>query len=364
MEIRQLDIFRILSQELNFTRAARRAHCVQSNVSVQIRSLERELGVQLFERLGQTVRLTGEGSRLLPYAEHILRLLDEARAVTPGGDGPTGILTIGMPESVLTYRLPPVLQSFREKYPQVDLIFRGVTSAEIVPGLERGDLDLGMVIDDCIRVSRIHTEVLCPEPLVLAVQAGHPLLSHTVVRPEHLGSQTFLLTDPGCAYRSKLEGALSRSHVRLVKVMEFTSVEAIKECAVLGMGIACLPEIVVERELSSGRLVALPWGGPVLTMKSLVVWHRDKWLSPAMEAFLLLIRKHLGPTTEAARPTHGTMRLGIPSCARHNAATCAVAQDVCKHSPDRLPGPIGKSSLGRARSSQRPNSRTVPQRSA
>src|ERR671922_874214 len=83
MELRQLDIFRILARELNFTRAAHRANCVQSNVSVQIRALEDELRVPLFERLGQQVRLTVHGKRLLPYAERILRLVG-------GGGGSAG----------------------------------------------------------------------------------------------------------------------------------------------------------------------------------------------------------------------------------------------------------------------------------
>lgn len=297
MELRQLDIFRTLAQELNFTRAARRVHCVQSNVSVQIRSLERELGVQLFERLGQRVQLTTHGQKLLPYVDRIMRLLHEATAVTKGDDGLSGIVLVGLPESVLTYRLPPVLQIYREKCPHVELVFRGVSSMEIVPCLERGELDLGLVIDDAVKAPAIHAETLCVEHLVLAVQPVHPLLRQSAVRAEDLASQTFLLTDPGCAYRSKLERALARSHIRPKVTMEFTSVEAIKQCAALGMGIACLPKIVVERELSSRKLAALPWVGFELKMNTLAVWHKDKWLSPPMQALLSLLRTNLSAGT-------------------------------------------------------------------
>ena len=303
MELRQIEIFKMLAEELNFTRAGRRIHCVQSNVSVQIRSLEKEFGVQLFERLGQRVRLTAQGQTFLPYAERILRLIQEAAAVTRGGENPAGTLVIGMPESVLTYRLPPVLQVFRSNWPHVELVFRGISSLELIPCLERGDLDLGLVIDDAIRIPGIHAEVLCNEPLVLTVQPGHPLLRAPIVQPEDLGSYTFLLTDQGCAYRSKLETALARVHVRPRTVMEFTSVEAIKQCAALGMGIACLPKIVVERELASSKLVVLPAASFELAMNTLAVWHRDKWISPAMKAFLSLIRLHLGSTSIFNVPT-------------------------------------------------------------
>lgn len=297
MELRQIQIFKMLAEELNFTRTGRRIHCVQSNVSVQIRSLEREFGVQLFERLGQKVRLTAQGQTFLPYAERILRLVQEAAAVTRGGENPAGTLIIGMPESVLTYRLPPVLQVFRGNWPDVELVFRGMSSVELIPCLERGDLDLGLVIDDAIRIPGIHSEVLCNEPLVLTVQPGHPLLRAPIIQPEDLGSYTFLLTDQGCAYRSKLETALARVHVRPRTVMEFTSVEAIKQCAALGMGVACLPKIVVERELATSKLVVLPAAGFELAMNTLAVWHQDKWISPAMNAFLSLIRSHLGSTS-------------------------------------------------------------------
>jgi DNA-binding transcriptional LysR family regulator len=298
MEFRQLEIFRILARELSFTRAAEKAHCVQSNVTVQIRGIEQELGVRLFERLGKQVRLTMHGHRLVPYAEKILHLLEEASVVTVGGDNPAGTLYIGSPESVLTYRLPPVLQVFRSDCPEVDLAFRACGTKEMIPQLERGELDLGLVIDDAFEDPRLHVEALCPEPLSLLTRPDHPLLHHPRLTARQLADQSFLLTDAGCAYRSKLEKALARAQVIPKAVMEFTSVETIKQCATLGMGIACLPAIVADSEIAAGKLAALPWSGSDLTMRTLVVWHKDKWLSPAMEAFLELLRERLRPSTK------------------------------------------------------------------
>ena len=296
MELRQLKLFRILAKELSFTKAAIRAHCVQSNVTVQIRSLERELGVALFDRLGKQVRLTSHGHRLLPYAERVMHLLEEAVTATVGDPVPAGCFAIGSPESVLTYRLPPVLHSFRQTCPGVDLIFRASGTAELIPQLEQGEVDLGLVIDETFHHPHLHVEALCPEPLKLLVRADHPLAALKRCDPASLKDQTFLLTDVGCAYRSKLERALARGNVAPKAVMEFTSVEAIKQCAVLGMGVACLPGIVADLEINSGRLVALPWTGADLTMQTLVVWHKDKWLSPAMKVFLDLLRSRIGPS--------------------------------------------------------------------
>ena len=124
MEVRQLEIFRALAEELNFTRTAERVHCVQSNVTAQIRSLEQELGAQLFDRLAKRVVLTEAGKRLLPYAEKALVTLTEAKHALSPSSVPAGPLRVGAPESVLTYRLPRVLRTFHKRYPEVELIFR------------------------------------------------------------------------------------------------------------------------------------------------------------------------------------------------------------------------------------------------
>lgn len=290
MEIRQLEIFCIMARELSFTKAATRANCVQSNVTVQIRSLERELGVPLFDRLGKQVRLTEHGKRLLSYAERILHMMEEAVAVTVGEHLPIGSFAIGSPESVLTYRLPPVLQKFRKTCPGVELVFRASGTAELIPQLEQGEVDLGLVIDETFQHAHLNVETLCDEPLKLLVRPDHPLASVKRCDAAMLKDQTFLLTDVGCAYRSKLERVLARSNAAPKSVMEFTSVETIKQCAVLGMGVACLPGIVADAEVTSGKLATLPWSGADLGMQTLVVWHKDKWISPAMTEFLSLLR--------------------------------------------------------------------------
>jgi DNA-binding transcriptional LysR family regulator len=297
VEIRQLEIFRIMARELSFTKAATRANCVQSNVTVQIRSLERELGVPLFDRLGKQVRLTEHGQRLLSYAERILHMMEEAVAVTVGEHIPTGSFAIGSPESVLTYRLPPVLQKFRRTCPGVELVFRASGTAELIPQLEQGAIDLGLVIDETFHHAHLKVEALCEEPLKLLVRPDHPLASVKHCDAAMLKDQTFLLTDVGCAYRSKLERVLARGNAAPKAIMEFTSVETIKQCAVLGMGVACLPGIVADAEIASGKLAALSWSGPDLGMQTLVVWHKDKWISPAMKEFLSLLRSRLNPKT-------------------------------------------------------------------
>src|SRR5271166_4714067 len=116
MEVRQLQIFRTLSEELNFTRTAEKVHTVQSNVTAQIKTLEEELGSPLFDRLGRRVSLTDAGRNFLPFAEQALIAMEQGLRAVQTGAEPSGPLRIGAPESVLTYRLPLILRLFHKRF--------------------------------------------------------------------------------------------------------------------------------------------------------------------------------------------------------------------------------------------------------
>lgn len=192
MELRQLEIFRALAEELHFTKAAARVHCVQSNVTTQIRALENELGIRLFDRLAKRVVLTDSGRRFLPYAERILSAVEEGRSAVGENATPCGPLRIGTPESVLTYRLPRILGRFRKLYPKVELSFRPYVDVGLVPLLESGELDLAVWMEDAIRHDRLKAVRLRSEKLVFIAAPKHPLVAKKRVTPHDLAGQTLL----------------------------------------------------------------------------------------------------------------------------------------------------------------------------
>lgn len=290
MEVRQLEIFRALAGELNFTRTAERVNTVQSNVTAQIKALEEELGAKLFDRLAKSVVLTDAGRRFLPYAERALCTMDEGLRVVKSATEPEGTLTIGSPESVLTYRLPEVLKRLQKKYPKVELQFRPYWDGSVVGDLENGRLDVAIVMSNTTEWPQMKSLKMGSERILLLSEAGHPLARQKAVRPEDLAGQTLLLTETGCGYRQKFDRALAAANAKPGSVTEFSSVEAIKQCLVAGMGLAVLPEMVVARELAAGQLAALRWAGPELDIGIQVVWHKDKWLSPNIEAFLKMLK--------------------------------------------------------------------------
>jgi DNA-binding transcriptional LysR family regulator len=296
MEVRQLQIFRALAEELNFTRTAEKVHTVQSNVTAQIKALEDELGTPLFDRLGRRVTLTDAGRNFLPFASQALAAMDQGHRAIQTGAEPSGPLRIGAPESVLTYRLPQVLHAFRRHFPHVELIFVPYMSMPFVLELEAGKLDMAITMADSLPSANIKSVRLRTEQVFLLADPSHPLASKSVVKPSDLAGQNLLLTESGCAYRQKLDRILALANIRPANITEFSSVEAIKECISLGMGMGLLPAIVVARELRQHHLKALNWAGPPLNIATSIIWHKDKWISPAMSAFMKMVKDKLEDT--------------------------------------------------------------------
>lgn len=293
MELRQLTTFRMLATTLSFSRTAQALNYVQSSVTAQIQSLEEELGTRLFDRLGKRVALTDAGANLLPYAEKMLNLAEEARTIVAGGEVPTGTLTITAPETICTYRLPALLRQFRRRYPQVRLLFRPYPYMDIRRGVNDGEIDIAFVIDEPLHSTSLMIEHLVPEPLLLLAAPDYPLAGKSELCTYDLEGEPFLLTEAGCSYRNTLERAFNEVGIHASTNLDFTSVEAIKQCTIAAMGITFLPAITVRQELEDGRLVALNWDQRTFEVVTQMIWHKDKWLSPALQAFLEIAREVL-----------------------------------------------------------------------
>ncbi|AJY73803.1 LysR family transcriptional regulator [Paenibacillus beijingensis] len=294
MDLRQLTIFRAVATMLSFTKAAVSLNYVQSNVTTQIQALENNLGVPLFDRLGgKQVVLTDAGRQLLQYAEQLLDLAEEAQAAVSLGEEPQGTLRIGAAESLCIYRLPSLLRSFRTRYPRVKIVFRPSPVAELRNLVHSGSIDVAFVFEELDREGGPGDEILAIEPVWVVAAPDHPLVGNEVVVPSDFTGVDLLLTESGCCYRGHFERILSRANVYPKTILEFNSIEAVKQCVISGLGVTLLSSVSVSSEITSGQLVKLPWEGPDLSVVTHLVWHKDKWLSPSLAAFLTHAREML-----------------------------------------------------------------------
>ena len=292
-EFKHLYTFKVLTEELNFTRTAQRLNYAQSSVTTQIQELESEFRSLLFERLGKRIRLTAAGERLLQYTDEILRLATEASVVVPDNKEPSGTLTIGAVESLCTYRLAPVLSEFRSRHPKVELIFRTGICADLRQEVLRGHLDLAFTLEEAGRDDLLVFEVLLSETMLVLAHPTSRLVGRDQIAAPDLDGETILVTEMGCSYRNLFERELTLAGLNNMKI-EFASIEAIKQCVMAGLGITMLPKMAVSREIDAGELVSLPWTGSEFAIVTQMCWHKDKWMSPALQAFIDVSREMIG----------------------------------------------------------------------
>ncbi|SFS52637.1 LysR family transcriptional regulator [Paenibacillus sp. 453mf] len=292
MELRQLNTFRTVASTLNFSRAAEVLNYVPSNVTMQIKALEDELGVRLFDRLGKQLMLTTAGMRFLTHVQSILDKLDEARSdVHENENLISGTLTISANEVLCAYRLPTVFQQFRSRYPGVRLIFRSVPNQELKQTLFEGTADVVFMLDETILSTGLTVEPLLEETFRFFVAPDHPLAERSVLHLEDFHGEVFLVNEKGCTYRTMFDRSFEKKGIDDITYLEFQNAEAIKQCAMARIGIAFLPEITVEAEVERGELVALPWQIPDLHVYTHMAWHKDKWLSPIILSFIETARE-------------------------------------------------------------------------
>jgi DNA-binding transcriptional LysR family regulator len=300
MELRELATFRDVARLSSFSRAASRLGYVQSTVTAQIQSLERDLGVQLFDRLPRTIRLTPAGEALLPHADQLLELAATARlatmsAGTESGE-PTGTVVVSAPESLLTYRLPAVLNRIHAEHPGVGIHLRptpiGRFRSDTRRAVASGEVDVAVVLDTRLEIGGFGSVVLTAEPISVIAAPGHALAAARRVVPRDLDGEQLLLPeapDYGCAYRGQFERQLADAHVSTDRALEFASIETVKQCVVSGMGVSVVPGVAVEADVAAGRLVRLPWR-PGFDVFTQLVWNARRSISPAQAAFVATAR--------------------------------------------------------------------------
>jgi DNA-binding transcriptional LysR family regulator len=287
MELRQLQIFCTAAQTLNFTKAGLQLGYAQSNITGQIHQLEKELQVRLFERLGRGIQLTSEGKNFLQNAKNILRLCEKAKEEL-SAQVFRGNLSIGAAETLCVYRLPQILTEYRKRYPLVEIRVQTESCENLYEQIKGNQIDLALVLTDSIKVSDMVVQILHDETMTMVASPLHPLAKKKKIKPHDFSDECLIVTSPGCGYRPLILSVFKKYEVKPGSIMELSSIGAIKECTICGLGIAILPKVAVKDELVRGKLIELDWAGPYFDVKTQLLYHHEKWLTPAMRAFLEL----------------------------------------------------------------------------
>jgi len=289
MEFEQLRGFLETAREKSFTRAAEKLFRTQPAVSLQIKSLESELGRRLFERHGKRVSLTEAGRLLYVHAERIFSIVDRIRHDVSGLDElRTGRLSIGTSDTNCAYVLPPVVEAFRQAYPGVEIQLTDRMSPEVARLVVDGVVDFGIATLP-VYDSRLDTELLFNREEVVIASAEHPLAQRTRLSIKDLANEPVLALEQGSTSRSLADRIFLQAGLQPRIVMELGSIEVIKRYVEIGLGIAIVPEVAVRSELSEGRLSSLSVCG-IPAREVGIVQRTGGHLSPSAEAFIEFLR--------------------------------------------------------------------------
>jgi DNA-binding transcriptional LysR family regulator len=295
MDADDLAIFAAVARSGGITRAARTLNTVQSNVTQRIRLLEAELGVLLFHRQSRGVTLTSAGEQLLPYAERIGRLIDEARRAAAGGPVPRGQITIGALETATAVRLPPVLSVYAAACPEVDIQIQTGTAAELTDAVLTYRLEAAFVPGpvqhpDLVAVPLLHEEL---------VVVTAPWVTTLAQLGATAGATKIIVFRPGCSYRARLETLLAARGLVNVRRLEFGTLDGIIGCVGAGLGITMLPRAVVSRAAAEARVALHALPADDARVEILLIRRHDAFISAALARFIEITREHLALPLDA-----------------------------------------------------------------
>lgn len=290
MELRQLKTFQMVAKLSSFNRAAEILNYAPSTVSTQIRLLEEEFQVPLFNRLGKRIHLTEAGKMLIQYSQKMLDIENETIAKVSGWQEPQGSLSIRMPQSIGTYLMPSVLEKFQIDYPKISFDIGTCAYETLVHELKTGMIDIAFLLTEAIPFIELESEFLKTEPLVIVSSPKHPLAQQSSVYLHDLLGDSILLPKHDCSYKMLFEKLLVEEQENPPLFTEIHCIETIKQCVMKNIGIAMFPMMAVRQEIAEGKLALLPCPEDRLETAILMIWHKDKWISPILKDFMKTVR--------------------------------------------------------------------------
>jgi DNA-binding transcriptional LysR family regulator len=278
MQLHQLTYAIAVAEARSFTRAADHLHLAQPSLSRQIRLLERELGVRLFNRApGQgAVTLTADGDALLPFIRRVLADVEatgaEARALSGMA---TGRLSVGATPSLITSVLAPALVEFHASHPGIDLLVVEAGSHQLVPQLATGEVDLALVVEP-VDDPLVETTPLFDDLLVLAVAPGHPLAARRRVRVRDLDALPLVMFREGYDLREATLAACQAAGVEPRLVSQGGEMDGVLAFVASGLGAAVVPAIALPGDHT---LIAIPFSQPALSRTVALAQRNDRPLA-------------------------------------------------------------------------------------
>lgn len=286
MDLRSLSIFIEVAELGSFTRAGEKLGYSQPTISFQIKQLEKEMGVPLFDRIGHTVSLTDAGRDALSYAQEICHMSQEMVLGTAGRREPSGILRLGMADSLCAPLIAGQYGKFRSMYPKISLQISTGDTGMLLQFLDHNEVDMICTMDDHVYDPNY---IIAEEEEIgvhFVTAPENPLTELKQVGLDDLAVHPLLLTEKGMSYRRLMDEKLARNSREIQPVLETGRADLLCSLAEENAGVAFLPDYVTEEGVRRGKLVRLNVPDCQVVVWKQVLYRREKWVSLPMRAMI------------------------------------------------------------------------------
>lgn len=289
MEIKNLITFVHVAELGSFSRAGERLGYSQPTISVQIRQLEQELGFRLFDRIGHAARLTDKGRDALLYAQQVCRLCQQMSLETPDDGSKETLIRLATSDSLSAGLLYDCFPCIRQFHPGIRLNLTSAGTGQLFRLLDHNEVDLVCTLDSHIYNTNY---LIAGEKKIgvhFVVSTSNSLAEKSILSKEDLLTQDFLLTEKGMSYRRLLDEWMARDSMEISPVLEAGQADLICALVEKGLGISFLPDYVTEQAVRRGTVKRMDAAGFQPDLWKQMLYHRDKWISPSMQAVIRIL---------------------------------------------------------------------------
>lgn len=292
MEFRELSTFLQVAKLQSFSKAAKVLGYSQAAVTIQIKQLEQELGVHLFDRIGKQTSLTHQGSVFYDHAASIMRDIAQTKDAVSHPQKLNGHLCIGTIESICASLFPSLLTEYHKLHPEVNISIRTDSPDQLLEQINGNQLDLVYFMDKRVYDVKWEKVLEKPEEIVFAATADHPLAQRSEpLSLDDVLSYPMVVTEKNASYRLILEQYLAAMGKSLQPYLEIGNTDFILQFLKQNTGITFLPRFTVEKAVSEGYLRILSVKKFSIRTWRQILYHKDKWVTREMAEFIRLAQE-------------------------------------------------------------------------
>ena len=283
MDLQGLNIFIHVAELNSFTKAGEKLGFSQPTVSFQIKQLEKELGVQLFDRIGHTIKLTDAGRDALKYAQKICDMSQEMLSSNEENTSVKGIVRLATAGSLCMPLIANWFSEFKLQYPDIALIINTAGTSDLFKYIDQNEADIVCTLDSHIYDTNY---VIVNEEEIgvhFVVSKDNLLATKNKITIEELIEQPFLLTEKGMSYRRLLDEELAKKSLEIKPVLEISSTDVLCKFVADNVGVSFLPDYVTQDAVDCGDIIRLDVEDIDIKIWKQLIHHKDKWISAPME---------------------------------------------------------------------------------